>query len=387
MMKRLLVISHTPHFARGDAIVGWGPTVKELDYLADHFDEVRHVAPLHPGPGTASDLPYQNPRISVLKVQPAGGNHLRDKIRVIFSYPRYLLRILQQLSWSDVVFVRCPANISLLALIVLICLRRPVFRWFKYAGSWQPARGEDRFSYWLQRQILNRNLARGPVMVNGKWMKQPDHVHHFINPCLTKTEIDFAEKIPEKSLALPLNLLFVGRTEEVKGLRQALEICADLKNNQIEFKLDVIGDGPERPYFEKMAHELNLADYVSWKGWLNREAIRPFYAAGHFLLLPSHTEGWPKVIGEAMAYGVVPVASKAGSIPQVLSEARCGASIPYQETKAYYQALVDYIHNPQKWQSESRNGRHFSKQFTYEGYITALGGMFKKSWGVSLDDA
>ena len=45
----------------------------------------------------------------------------------------------------------------------------------------------------------------------------------------------------------------------------------------------------------------------------------PLYARSHFMLLPSScSEGWPKVLSEAMAYGVVPVASNVSCIPQIL---------------------------------------------------------------------
>ena len=55
---KLLIVSHTPHYQKGNAIVGWGPTIREIDYLAQVFDRVVHVAPLHPEAAPASSLPY-----------------------------------------------------------------------------------------------------------------------------------------------------------------------------------------------------------------------------------------------------------------------------------------------------------------------------------------
>ena len=40
---RLLIIGHTSHYLCGDQIVGWGPTVKEVDWLAKSFDNVTHL--------------------------------------------------------------------------------------------------------------------------------------------------------------------------------------------------------------------------------------------------------------------------------------------------------------------------------------------------------
>ena len=46
-MRKLLIISHTPHFRRGKTIVGWGATVREIRYLAKAFDSICHIAPVH----------------------------------------------------------------------------------------------------------------------------------------------------------------------------------------------------------------------------------------------------------------------------------------------------------------------------------------------------
>ena len=46
---RLLIVSHTPHYRAAGQLVGWGPTVRELDHLAELFAEVVHVAPVYDG--------------------------------------------------------------------------------------------------------------------------------------------------------------------------------------------------------------------------------------------------------------------------------------------------------------------------------------------------
>ena len=46
---RVLIVSHTPHYLENGVPVGWGPTVREIDYLASLFEEIVHIAPLHRG--------------------------------------------------------------------------------------------------------------------------------------------------------------------------------------------------------------------------------------------------------------------------------------------------------------------------------------------------
>src|SRR5262249_50710301 len=93
---RLLIISGMPHHQRDGQVVGWGPTAQEIDQLAQLFDNIRHIAPLHPGPAPASALPYRSKRIEFLPVPPAGGTRWRDKGNILLCYPRYLRTILRE---------------------------------------------------------------------------------------------------------------------------------------------------------------------------------------------------------------------------------------------------------------------------------------------------
>ena len=89
----LVIISHTAHYYRGNQLVGWGPTVKEINWLAQGFDQVTHVACLHRKPAPESALPYQSPRVTFVPVPPAGGLTLRAKARVLTAAPGYLRAI------------------------------------------------------------------------------------------------------------------------------------------------------------------------------------------------------------------------------------------------------------------------------------------------------
>src|SRR5687767_2012317 len=116
---RLLIISNMAHYLRHGQVVGWGPTVQEIDHLAELFDEVVHIACLHSSEAPASALPYSSARVTLVPVPPAGGKGLGAKLNILRHSPLYARMILRQLSRADVVHVRCPANISLLAIFLL----------------------------------------------------------------------------------------------------------------------------------------------------------------------------------------------------------------------------------------------------------------------------
>ena len=94
---KLLIISHTEHYKKDGTIVGWGPTIREVNYLARLFDEVVHVATLQGGPAPDSALPYDFDKIRFSPVPASGGNRLVDKLSILVQYPRYLWTILKEL--------------------------------------------------------------------------------------------------------------------------------------------------------------------------------------------------------------------------------------------------------------------------------------------------
>lgn len=375
---KLLIISHTPHYRDNGVLKGWGPTVREIDYLAQLFEQVVHIAPIYPEQAPASALPYQSARVVVRGVKPSGGSGLRNKAGIVLNIPGYIRAMRQELrnlGKDDVVHVRCPANLSLVALLVTALWRRPRRRWFKYAGNWKPD-GREAISYTLQRWWLERHLSRGVVTVNGNWPQQPAHVHSFLNPCLTDAELAEGAALvgakPDLSTG-PLRLIYVGQLNISKGILRALEIVAELRRRQVFLHFEIVGDGDERPRFEAFAKTLGIDDCVTFRGWLPRPALGEIYSQAHLMLFPTtSSEGWPKVLSEGMAYGAVPVAGQISSIPQYLQQFGTGRAIPAQALNEYVDAILWYTTHPDTWQRESQNSVLVAPQFSYQTYLARV---------------
>lgn len=370
---RLLVVSHTAHYRQQGRTVGWGPTVRELSRLAGLCDELVHVAPLHLDPAPASALPYEALNVRHVPVRPAGGTSLRAKLGVLGAWVGYLRVLLPELRRCDIVHVRCPSNIGLLTILVLAISGAPRARWIKYAGNWQPGSPEG-LSYTLQRWLLNRGAARAVVTVNGSWPDQPAHVHSFLNPCLTDEELhDGALVGSAKELTSPVRLLFVGRLENAKGCGRAVEVVENLSRLGIETQLDIVGDGPERARLASRVESSVLRGRVRLLGWLPRPALNRLYAEAHLLLFPSSSsEGWPKVLSEGMAYGVVPLASTVSSIPQYLEGFRTGQALDPLDRAGYVNAIAAYVREPRRWKVESGRALEAASRFTYGSYLAAV---------------
>lgn len=370
---RLCIVSDMAHHLRDGTVTGWGPTVQEISHLGEIFSEIRHVACLDRGPAPASSLPYTSERVTLVPLPRSGGVGLKAKLGILRQAPLYLRTIVREVSRADVVHVRCPANISLMAIVALALMRSPRRRWVKYAGNWRPEGGARSTAF--QRWWLQRGVHRGLVTVNGEWPGQPAHVRSFLNPCLTEDDLREGAELAaakEPPGAGPLRLLLVGRVQRAKGVDRALRVMAALAERGVDATLSLVGDGPERPSLEAMAAELGVESRVEFHGWAPRHALGEHYARAHVLLLPSVSEGWPKVLSEAMAYGTVPVASRVGSIPQFLARFRTGRALPGDDVSAFAGALQEYASSPALWREESDRAREAAALFTYSRYLQAV---------------
>lgn len=383
---KLLIVSHTPHYLRGDTVVGFGPTVREIDHLTRLFTSVVHLAPFHRRErAPASALPYRSSAVTLQPLPVTGGDGGLAKLGILLHAPAFLRTLRRELKGADAWHVRAPANVALLSMAAYALLpARPC--WVKYAGNWHPD-GPEALSYTWQRRWLTLPRELVAVTVNGRWPEDPPHLVAFRNPSFETDEIATAGTGP-RQLPGPgevLELLFVGRLEEKKGAGRALEILAGLRAQGLAARLVVVGDGPAKPLLKSRAVELGVENATLFSGELPRPELASFYRRAHFLLLPSRSsEGWPKVLSEAMAFGALPLAGAISSIPQILHEAGVGRSLPPEDIAGFMDALGEYLSRPELFAAESSRAREVAADFTYDRHLAAIQELFEKRWKIQL---
>ena len=119
--------------------------------------------------------------------------------------------------------------------------------------------------------------------------------------------------VPVAKTADTVRLLIVHRLSPVRETARyfpaILKALDDLKSAGISAVLDVVGDGPERIELEEMTE--GRTD-VRFHGTVAQRELEPFYSRASIFLMPSYREGFPRVIIEAMAYGLPIVSTDAG---------------------------------------------------------------------------
>jgi glycosyltransferase involved in cell wall biosynthesis len=125
-------------------------------------------------------------------------------------------------------------------------------------------------------------------------------------------------------------ILSVGRLVEKKGFPFLLRAAGILRSRGAEFRLVIIGEGPERADLMSLATGLNLQDLVEWRGAQSAEQVREAYAEADVFALAcviasdGDRDGLPNVLLEALACGVPVVATKVGALPELIEPEQTG---------------------------------------------------------------
>ncbi|MCX7424605.1 MAG: glycosyltransferase [Planctomycetia bacterium] len=116
----------------------------------------------------------------------------------------------------------------------------------------------------------------------------------------------------------PWRLLYVGRLEERKGTLELLEAMTLLDQRGIDFRLDLVGQN----WLDRMPeHVARLGDRVHCVGVVtDDDLLGRYYTEADLFCFPSHDEGFPRVLYEAMVHGVPIVTTFVGSIASIMED-------------------------------------------------------------------
>ncbi|NHN26180.1 glycosyltransferase [Flavobacterium jejuense] len=367
--KKLVVISHTEHYKSVEGLViGLGSTVSEINFLADYWVEVVHVACFYESFAPKNSLPYTKSNINFVPIPPYGGKTIKSKFLILTKIPLIIKQVHKAIQGATEVQLRLPTSMGLflLPLFAFVWSRKFVF-WVKYAGNWNQKKGP--LSYRLQKWFLVKNYTKCKVTINGFWPDQPSHCYSFENPCLTDEDIEKSKIYTEnKNYNRPFVFCFVGRLDESKGMHHIVNALRQIPIHKIE-KVHLVGDGIENIKYKK---ELAfLKDKIFFHGFLSKIEVHAILQKADFFLLPSASEGFPKVIAEAACYGVIPIVSDVGSISHYIDETN--GFLCDLNRESYSEIIKSVLEiSPDMLKEKATRLFPLAKKFTFTNYLHKL---------------
>jgi glycosyltransferase involved in cell wall biosynthesis len=158
-------------------------------------------------------------------------------------------------------------------------------------------------------------------------------------PCGVDNGVFFPAPEAPRHAGEPVRFLFVGDMVPPKGVPELVEAVLDLGARGANLRLDLLGDGPLRAPLTERVAAAGADRFVRFHGARPRGEVADWMRRSDCLVLPSHNEGTPVSIMEALTCAIPVVATRVGGIPELVADGTNGLLVPPQDRPALEKAL------------------------------------------------
>ena len=174
-------------------------------------------------------------------------------------------------------------------------------------------------------------------------------------------------------------LLCVGRFSLEKGHAELLRAMALLREKGLapNAYLLMVGTGPRKDALLALCSQLGLNGVVRFCG--QQADVRPYYGIADALVLPSHSEGSPNVVLEALAAELPIVATAVGGVPELLTHEVNGLLVPRQDVAQLAGAICRMLDDPVLRQDFSNKAREVAAKYESHAFFQNVLGIFQEA--------
>ena len=361
---KFLIVTHVVHTQKGTDFFAYSPYVNEMNIWLQHVDSVTIIAPLKKGEVASLHQKYNSNSINFIPVPEFSFINYKESIKAIVVLPIILWKLFRIMFSAQHIHLRCPGNMGLLGSFVQMFFPFKA-KSAKYAGNWDP-KAKQPWSYKFQKFILRNTFLTHniQVLVYGDWNNQTKNIKSFFTATYSEKEVT---AVPPKSLEAKIKFIFVGTLVKGKQPLLTVKLFEKIQQDYPNLELSLYGEGVERETLENYIALHSLQSSVFLKGNQDRETMKEIYKNSHFLMLPSKSEGWPKVVAEAMFWGCLPIASSISCVPSMLDFGKRGIVLD-ENLEQNILLIQELLANPLEYEKRRTVAMQWSRNFTLEKF-------------------
>ena len=213
-----------------------------------------------------------------------------------------------------------------------------------------------------KRYPRHRNRVEGlPLAPDGRVATSPT-MSIGISDVILPSAAVVSEARSYRTLPDPLSLVFVGTMAQLyKAPDILIQAVARTIRSGVDLRLVLVGDGRYRPQLELLARQLGICDRVLFRGQLTTgAAVREKLDQADLFVLPSHQEGLPRAMVEAMARAMPCIGSSVGGIPELLASEDL---VPPGNAAALAEKIIEVATNPGRMRAMSLRNLERARDF------------------------
>ena len=215
----------------------------------------------------------------------------------------------------------------------------------------------------LQRRIILGLMRRAAavVVLSPEWAEWVHSVCPQAQVEILPNPVVVPESRPAARTAEP-SLLFLGRLTPEKGFPELLQALSIVRERHPDAVLYAGGEG-DMDSVRRLVGQLGLQDAVRFLGWVDGDRKTQLLSSCWIFCLPSHHEGLPVGVLEAMAHAMPFVATPVGGLPGLVRESGGGRIVPIDAPQLLANALLSLLENPADRMLLGDNGWRHAKSF------------------------
>ena len=168
------------------------------------------------------------------------------------------------------------------------------------------------------------------------------------------------------------NVLMVAGFRKQKDHPTAIKAFNKIVNffNRKDFRLTLIGDGPERKHIINLVEQYNLGEFVTLAG--ETTEIDKYYKSCDIVILPTHYEGLPIALIEAMQYAKPIIATNVGGVSEIVQDGFNGSLIEENDFNTLADQIVRYYEKNLFNEMGNNALKVYSNKFNYESICVKM---------------
>ena len=169
-----------------------------------------------------------------------------------------------------------------------------------------------------------------------------------------------------------INLIYIGRLVNVKGVDILIDAFSKLKNNDNNYFLTIVGDGIEKQNLEKKVKELQIENFVKFVG-RQKDVINWLDESDIFIYPSIWEEGFGISVVEAMSRSCIPITFNKGGLSEIIENSYNGVLV--EDTNSF--ALANAIENLKITNELKNNAIRTAQKFSIKNVIENLENTYK----------
>lgn len=349
-----------------------------MQALAELFDRTTLAVPVTGRP-SEGEIPLSGPRLAVEPLSVPRGSGIWRKALFPFWVIQNWRRLARQFRSADAVHVPIPGDIGTVGMLAAYVLGKPLF--VRYCGNWFVQRSAaERFWKWFMEYSAG---GRNVMLATGGSPHPPSRRNTaagwIFSTTLTEHELKAIRTNRRDRAPASARLIIVCRQEGGKGTEVLIDSLPLVIERFSQATLDIVGDGPDLPNLKERAALAGVSSRVTFHGAVDHAAVLRLLREADVFCYPTSTEGFPKVVLEALACGLPVVTTTVSVLPFLVDG--CGVLLDAVTAKTVADAVCACLSEPERYHEMSARATERAQQFSLERWRDTIADYLRAAWG------